>query len=93
MIGPAAFLAAPARLRGLASAALCSLAAGCAISQPAVPLRQFIDGDVDAVRSFAAAQAAEGPAENLALVLNVQAQCDLLLGRVDEARANFVRAG
>jgi hypothetical protein len=91
--GSAAFPAALRRLRALASSALCLLATGCAISQPAVPLRQFIDGDLGAVRSFAAAQAAEGPAENLALVLNVQAQCDLLLGRFDEARAGFVRAG
>ena len=93
MIGFAAFLAAAARLRAASSAALCLLAAGCAISQPAVPLRQFTDGDLGSVRSFAASQAAEGPAENLALVLNVQAQCDLLLGRIDAARDGFVRAG
>jgi hypothetical protein len=83
--GSAAFPAALRRLRALAAAALFLLATGCAISQPAVPLRQFIDGDLGSVRSFAAAQASEGPAENLALVLNVQAQCDLLLGRFDGA--------
>lgn len=75
------------------AAALCLLAAGCAVSQPAVPLRDFTAGDLASVRSFAAAEAAEGAAENLALVLNVQAQCELLLGQDDAARANFVRAG
>ena len=76
-----------------AAAALAVLAAGCAVSQPAVPLRDFAAGDLASVRSFAAAEAAEGAAENLALVLNVQAQCELLLGQDDAARANFVRAG
>jgi hypothetical protein len=83
----------PSRVRALAAAALCWAAAGCSISQPAVPVRRFVDGDLVGVRTFAASQAAEGPEENLALVLNIQAQCDLLMGRLAEARAGFVRAG
>lgn len=83
----------PSVARRAAAAALFALAAGCAVSQPAVPLRDFTAGDLASVRSFAAAEAAEGAAENLALVLNVQAQCDLLLGQADAARDGFVRAG
>ena len=89
----AALRALPPRVRALAALCLWFAAAGCAISQPAVPLRRFVDGDLEAVRTFAASQAAEGPEENLALVLNIQAQCDLLLGRLADARAGFVRAG
>lgn len=81
------------RARRAAAAVLGLLAAGCSVSQPAVPLRDFAAGELASVRSFAAAEAAEGAAENLALVLNVQAQCELLLGQGDAARANFVRAG
>lgn len=79
-------------LRGALLAGVATLA-GCAVSQPQVPLRAFVAGDVATVGAFAAREVAEGPAENLALVLNVQAQCELLAGRVDEARQAFVRAG
>lgn len=81
--------------RGLLRAAplAAALTAACAVSQPAVPLREFVAGDLASVRRFAASQAAEGDAENVALVLNIQAQCDLLLGDADAARGEFVRAG
>ncbi len=69
------------------------LAAACAVGQPAIPLATFVAGDVAAVRAFAAQQVAEGDEENRALVLNVQAQCDLLLGNTDEARRAFESAG
>jgi len=67
--------------------------AGCAVSQPEVPMRAFLAGDVATVADFAAREVQEGAPENLALVLNVQAQCELMLGRVDAARQLFVRAG
>jgi hypothetical protein len=69
------------------------LAAACAVGQPEIPLGSFVAGDFEAVRAVAAREAAEGAPENLALVLNVQAQCDLLLGRVPEARRAFESAG
>ena len=58
--------------------ALFALLAGCAVSQPAVPVRAYLDGDFGAVRSFAEQEVLEGAEENLALVLNVQGQCCLL---------------
>ncbi|HEX5053467.1 MAG TPA: hypothetical protein VFZ65_16940 [Planctomycetota bacterium] len=67
--------------------------AGCAVGQPAVPLREFEAGDLATVEAFAAREAADGDAENLALVRNVQAQCELLMGRPEEARRNFEAAG
>lgn len=66
--------------------------AGCSVSQPAVPVQRYLAGDFETVRTFAAEQAADGPAENLALVLNVEAQCQLALGDVDAARRTFERA-
>jgi len=69
------------------------LAAGCAVGQPAIPLAKFAAGDVEAVRAFAEHEVASGPAENQALVLNVQAQCELLMGNSDEARRHFEAAG
>ncbi|MBX3463404.1 MAG: hypothetical protein KF830_09545 [Planctomycetes bacterium] len=69
------------------------LAAGCAVRQPEVPLHAFVAGDLAQVRQFAADQVASGPAENEALVRNVQAQCELLLGELEEARRNFEVAG
>lgn len=69
------------------------LAAGCAVSQPAVPMSAFLAGDVAAVRAFAAREADAGSAANLALVRNVEAQCDLLLGDSEGARRNFEQAG
>ncbi|HEU4417585.1 MAG TPA: hypothetical protein VFT55_01525 [Planctomycetota bacterium] len=69
------------------------LATGCAVGQPAIPLDKFVAGDLEAVRTFAEHEVASGAAENQALVLNVQAQCELLMGRSDEARRNFEHAG
>lgn len=69
------------------------LAAGCAVSQPAVPMSAFLAGDVAAVRAFAAREADAGSAANLALVRNVEAQCDLLLGDSEGARRHFEQAG
>ena len=69
------------------------LATGCAVGQPAIPLDKFVAGDLEAVRTFAEHEVASGPAENQALVLNVQAQCELLMGNSDEARRNFEAAG
>lgn len=72
---------------------LCLLLAACSVSQPKVPVGKFLAGDYETVRAFAAEEAVDGDEENLALVLNVQAQCDLLLGRVEDARRGFERAG
>lgn len=69
------------------------LAGACAVGQPAVPLNAFAAGDLATVEKFAAAEVADGPAENQALVHNVLAQCELLQGDVDAARRNFEIAG
>ncbi len=70
----------------------CLLLVGCSVSQPKVPLGKFLGGDYEAVRAFAAKEAEEGDEENLAIVLNVQAQCDLLMGRAEDARRAFQSA-
>lgn len=67
--------------------------ASCAISQPAVPVDQFLVGNYEPVRAFTEQQVVEGAPENLALVLNVQGQCELLMGDADAARKSFERAG
>ncbi len=69
-----------------------SLAAGCAVYQPDVPLRSWLAGDIATVETFAAGEVQDGPEENLALVLNVQAQCELMTGKTEDARRNFERA-
>ncbi|HEX6812972.1 MAG TPA: hypothetical protein VF384_15210 [Planctomycetota bacterium] len=69
------------------------LGAGCAVRQPAIPVDQFVAGDLAAVRAFAEQEVAAGAAENQALVLNVQGQCELLMGNAEEARRNFESAG
>lgn len=78
--------------RRLAAIVSAAALAGCSVSQPAVPVQRYLAGDFETVRTFAAEQAADGPAENLALVLNVEAQCQLALGDVDAARRTFERA-
>jgi hypothetical protein len=69
------------------------LAAGCAISQPEVPLRAFVAGDLARVEAFATTELTEGYAENEALVRNVLAQCELLRSDVATAHRDFVTAG
>ena len=77
--------------RALAACSL--LAAGCAVSQPDVPLDAFVAGDLATVEAFAAREAVEGHVENEALLWNVQAQCELLRGDVDAALRTFGAAG
>ncbi len=67
-------------------------ATSCAISQPAVPVNQFLAGNFAAVRDFAEKESAEGAAENLAIVLNVKGQCELAMGDVNAARQAFQSA-
>src|SRR5882672_7938208 len=66
---------------------------GCAVEIPAVPMQQFVSGDLAGVRAFAENYAKTGPVENEALVLNVEAHCELLMGRIDEASRHFETAG
>ena len=79
-------------MRRLSWIALVTLMAGCAVSQPAVPVRAYLGGDFGAVRAFAEQEVLEGPEENLALVLNVQGQCELYLGDAAAARKTLLRA-
>ncbi len=78
--------------RGLARL-LCALAApwlaGCSISQPKIPLDRFVNGDIPAVAEFARKEATSGPVENQALLFNVLAQCELLMGNADAAWKYF----
>ncbi len=69
------------------------LSAACAVGQPAVPLDAFVAGNLTAVRDFAVQQIAAGEPENAALLHNVQAQCELLIGDTAAARRNFELAG
>lgn len=69
------------------------LATACSVAQPNFPLDRFVAGDLLAVEGFAAGVANGGDEENLALALNVQAQCEMLRGDLDDARRNFERAG
>lgn len=62
------------------------------MSQPEVPVDRFLAGDLTAVRAFAEREAEHGDVENLALVRNVQAQCELSLGMLVEAREHFAEA-
>ena len=66
---------------------------GCAVSQPRVPVGRYLAGDLAAVRAFAEREAVEGADENLALLLNVQGQCELYLGDDESARKSLLRAG
>lgn len=94
---PARFVQRPARRsprpRRVAAWTFASaLLTACAIEQPRVPVSRYLDGDYAAVKEFAERAIADGPEENLALVMNVQAQCQLQLGEVDAARRTFERA-
>jgi hypothetical protein len=66
-----------------------TLLAGCAISQPAIPLDSFAAGDMATVADVARSEAKDGPVENQALVFNVLAQCELLQGDIDAAWRHF----
>ena len=79
--------------RSLLLAVLAAIpAAGCAISQPNVPVSNYLAGNYTAVQEFAEQEIAEGAVENLALVMNVKGQCELALGDVDAARRTFQEA-
>ncbi|MCK5944906.1 MAG: hypothetical protein KAI24_23160, partial [Planctomycetes bacterium] len=83
----------PASLRCLPLLLLAVVpAAGCAIAQPDVPVRRFLAGDYQAVRAFAEREGVDGAAENLALVLNVEGQCELYLADYAAAREALLRA-
>lgn len=71
---------------------LALLQVACAVRMPPVPVRSFTDGDLDRVQQFAAKQVKEGPEENLALVLNIQAQCELLRGDLQASARHFETA-
>ncbi|MEY4674052.1 MAG: hypothetical protein RL148_1836 [Planctomycetota bacterium] len=79
-------------MRALLVLCLGLLQAACAVRMPAVPVRSFTDGDLERVQKFATEQVAEGPEENLALVLNLQAQCELLRGDLPAAARHFETA-
>lgn len=68
------------------------LLAGCAVSQPAVPLGSFLAGDIAAVQAFAEREVESGHPANLALVLNVRGQCELLAGDYAAAARTFDQA-
>lgn len=63
--------------------------AACGISQPAIPLNRFSQGELGVVADFARKEATTGPVENQALLFNVLAQCELLQGDVDAAWQHF----
>ena len=76
------------QLRALFLLLLATLSA-CGISQPAIPVARFTQGDLGVVADFARKEATAGPVENQALVLNVLAQCELLQGDIDAAWQHF----
>jgi hypothetical protein len=67
--------------------------AACAVGQPAVPLRNFVNGDLEVVAQFARQEVTDGDVENRALLLNVLGQCELMRGRTEDARKYFGEAG
>lgn len=71
---------------------LALLQVACAVRMPAVPVRSFTDGDIERVQQFATEQVKDGPEENLALVLNIQAQCELLRGDLQASARHFETA-
>lgn len=75
-------------LRAFCLLLLATLSA-CGISQPAIPIARFTQGDLGIVADFARKEATAGPVENQALLLNVLAQCELLQGDVDAAWQHF----
>lgn len=79
--------------RSLAALGCPLLLAACAVDMPKLPLGGFENGDVAAMATAAREQVEKGPAENRALVLNVQAQCEQLLGDRAAAFRDFLAAG
>jgi len=69
------------------------LLAACAIDMPAVPMRQFEAGEIQAVATAMEEELQDGAAENAALVHNILGECDLMLGDKDAAWRNFATAG
>ncbi len=63
--------------------------AACGISQPAIPVNRFSQGELGVVADFARKEATTGPVENQALLFNVLAQCELLQGDIDAAWQHF----
>ncbi len=74
--------------RALCLLLLATLSA-CGISQPAIPVARFTQGDLGVVADFARKEATAGPVENQALLFNVLAQCELLQGDIDAAWQHF----
>ena len=69
------------------------LLAGCAVRAPEIPLRRFVAGDIPTVAAKVREEVDSGPSENLALVLNVLAQCEQMLGDRESAWRHFETAG
>ena len=65
----------------------------CAVDMPAVPMRNFVDGDIATVASAMQSELENGDDENRALVLNILAQCEQLLGDHEAAWRHFGEAG
>jgi hypothetical protein len=77
----------------LLAASVAFPAAGCAVSQPSVPIDAYLRGDFAHLRDFAAREVASGAEENLALALNLRGQAELLRGDYEAARGSLLRAG
>ncbi len=69
------------------------LTAACAVQMPHVPLDRFVAGEVGAVAAAMQSEIEHGAAENLALVLNVLAQCEQMEGNREAAFRHFGEAG
>lgn len=81
------------RLSSLPLLLVTLLLAACSVGQPAVPMQHFVRGELEVIADFARREITDGDAENLALVLNVLAQCELMRGRTEDARKYFGEAG
>ncbi|MCA8964538.1 MAG: tetratricopeptide repeat protein [Planctomycetes bacterium] len=69
------------------------LLAGCAVRAPEIPMRSFTAGDIGVAAAKARQEVDKGPPENLALMLNILAQCEQMLGDQDAAWRHFEVAG
>ncbi len=79
--------------RGFLSMAGCALLGACSVGMPDVPLRRFVAGDIESVRTVLEGELQNGYPENEALVRNILGQCELLLGDLDAAFRHFGTAG